>query len=478
VRPAFSCRMQEFAIASFPSFKGFTPCVLVSAYESAGRHQDSEKLLTAAMKSKSNDPELLFRRGEVYLAMRRYTDAQADVNKLLHSYPASPDAHYLLARISNATGDTANWTQQLQEAIRYGPDFLQARMDLAQSFIDSNSPRAALNLLNEAPKAQQRTLPFIAQRNWALLAVRDFPELSKGLDDAFALGRQPEILLQAGLMQLETKKPAAAQPLIEEALRSNPEDPRIVRALARCYLDQKQTVTGLAAFKEYAAQRPKSPWAQEALGEWYVLTGNNGDARQAFSDARALDPQFRSADVMLVHLDIKEGKLNSARERLRQMLAVNEKDAGSHYTLAGLEYQDGKVASALAHFKRAVDLQPSNAVALNDLAYVLMDSGQIDEAIKYAQSAQEKAPENAAINDTLGWALYQKHVYKTAVQHLQKAAAGNGNAVHRYHLAMAYVKMGDLDLGEDTFEAALKIDPNVPEASMARQLIADSVRQR
>ena len=53
-----------------------------------------------------------------------------------------------------------------------------------------------------------------------------------------------------------------------------------------------------------------------------------------------------------------------------------------------------------------------------------------------------------------------------------------GGALPRYHLAMAYVKAGDLDLGEETLEKALRMDATIPEASMARQLIAEAVRPR
>lgn len=96
----------------------------------------------------------------------------------------------------------------------------------------------------------------------------------------------------------------------------------------------------------------------------------------------------------------------------------------------------------------------------------------------YAEKALEKAPDNGAVLDTLGWALYNNGLYKRAVEHLQKAVAKDAGAVPRYHLAMAYVKAGDLDLGEDILEKALRIDPKIPEASMARQLIGDSVRPK
>jgi len=83
----------------------------------------------------------------------------------------------------------------------------------------------------------------------------------------------------------------------------------------------------------------------------------------------------------------------------------------------------------------------------------------------------EVAPDQPAYCDTLGWALYGQGLYAPAVQYLQRAAADKGNAIWTYHLAMAYAKSGDLKRGRLTLQAALKQDPNVPEAKLAQEVI-------
>jgi Tetratricopeptide repeat. len=123
-----------------------------------------------------------------------------------------------------------------------------------------------------------------------------------------------------------------------------------------------------------------------------------------------------------------------------------------------------------------VELDSKNAYALNGLAYLLADAKRPDEALKYAQQAKELDPENAAVDDTLGWTYYQKGMYAMAVTHLESAAAHAGTAVHKYHLAMAYLKAGDPARGRQNLEAALKMNPNLPEAQMARQIFANPQR--
>ena len=114
-------------------------------------------------------------------------------------------------------------------------------------------------------------------------------------------------------------------------------------------------------------------------------------------------------------------------------------------------------------------IDDKNPLALNGLAYLLTESGQPDEAIRYAQKAKEVAPGSAAVDDTLGWTYFRKGMYAMAVTHLESATAKEGTALRRYHLAMAYLKAGDPKRGRQTFEAALKMDPKLPEAQIARQ---------
>jgi Tfp pilus assembly protein PilF len=60
---------------------------------------------------------------------------------------------------------------------------------------------------------------------------------------------------------------------------------------------------------------------------------------------------------------------------------------------------------------------------------------------------------------------------------LERAGSNNtarDNVVWKYHLAMAYSKAGDTARGRATLEAALKLNPNLPEAKIAQQMIGAS----
>jgi uncharacterized protein HemY len=114
--------------------------------------------------------------------------------------------------------------------------------------------------------------------------------------------------------------------------------------------------------------------------------------------------------------------------------------------------------------------------ALNNLAYLLTENtGQPDEALKYAEQAKEIVPANPEVDDTLGWIYYRKGIYLTAVKYLESATAKSSTAVRRYHLAMAYLKAGDVKRGQQRWK---RLSRAIPSFLKRRRLCNSSPRRK
>ena len=235
---------------------------------------------------------------------------------------------------------------------------------------------------------------------------------------------------------------------------------------------QKQSAPALQKIKEYAAKQPKSAPVQEFLGVMLVAQGHQEEARQAFSAAKTADPQSVLAVLSLAQLDVAGRKLDDAEHRLQGLISSHGENTTARLWLGNLEEVKGNHAAALENFRKVVQADPGNAQALNNLAYLLADFGnQPDEALKHAEKAQQIAPDNLQYADTVGWILYRKGLYPAAIQQLERASSQNGPAIWKYHLAMAYAKAGDLKRGRTILDAALKGNPNLPEAKAAKELL-------
>jgi Tfp pilus assembly protein PilF len=446
---------------------------LAVAYRAAGRSSDASKLLAQALKRNPKDTDALLQRAEIGIGAKDFTQAEADLNQVLSLRPDAAEVHYLLAKLHQAKGEMLTYRQDLSEALKTNPNLLMVRVELAQS-LSSNAlgARAAIDILNAAPTFQKKAIPLIVQRNWAFFAMKDLAEMRKGIDEGLALQRTPDLLVQDGVWRLNSGDPAGARKVMEEALKINPSDLRALQILNDSYASQKAGSMGLERVKEYAASHPKSAPIQDFLGLMLLAQKDLTHARIAFAAAKMADPMFVKSDLSLVQADALEGKFVDARKRLQEVLKTDPNNNTARLWLGNIEEINGHHDVAIEQFRKVVDASPENAQASNNLAFMLSEYGnRPDEAIKYAERAVMIEPQTPEYCDTMGWILYRKGLYGQAVGYLEKAGANSGDVVWKYHLAMAYAKAGDTTRGRSTLEMALKINPKVPEAKLAQDLL-------
>lgn len=445
---------------------------LVAAYRAVNRGEDARKILDAALKSNPKDQDALLQRAELSIDAKNYTQAEADVAYVIHLSPNSAEAHYILAKVKQAHGSGLTYRQELTEALRLNPYLLQVRLELAHHLASNNSTRAAFDLLDAAPQSQRTTTGLIVQRNWTLWTAGDLAEMRKGVDAGLARERSADLLIQDGLLKIRAGNHAAARTVLEEALKLNGADVRALAALSQSYAAQKQTAIALEKVKEYAKRQPKSAAVQDFLGTLLAANGNRQQAREAFQAAKAADPHFSRADVSLAELDMLEGKVEDAYRTLQKIVAADGSNTTMRLWLANVMALKGDNKAALDQFRQVVASDPNNPQALNNYAYLLAEYGNPTEALKYAQKAQELAPDSGEYRDTLGWILYRQGLYPLAVAELERAVSKKSpQPVWRYHLAMAYGKAGNMTRGRVTLEAALKANPNLPEAKQAESIL-------
>jgi tetratricopeptide (TPR) repeat protein len=472
----FQSGKRDQAVAEFVKLAAADPgdvnlrTKLVEAYLTLNRAGDAEKVLTAAVKKSGLDVVALMQRGRIYLNSGRYAEAQADMNQVLQFRKDSAEAHYMLAQIGQARANTPIQKRELEETLEIDPAFLAARIDLAAVLLARRDPRAALALVNEAPKDQIEARATVLKRNWALLALGRKAEARKGIDSVLTSGKVPEALVQDAVIKLDQRDYDGARRSAEEALSKTPGDTRALVALVDSYTAQKQTVAAVQRMREYALNQPASASVQQFLGQILAAGGDSAGARKAFQAAKAARPALLEADFALADLDATEGKVDDARKRLLGVVSSHPDNKAAHLLLAEFEMTVGKnPAAAIEQYRKVVALDSNDAMSWNALAYLLAESKRPDEALRYAQKAKELAPDSPSVDDTLGWIYYQQGSYPLAVVHLEAATAKGGSAVRKYHLAMAYLKAGKTESGRQTLDAALKMNPSLPEAQTARQ---------
>jgi len=462
----------------------------VAAYWAADHKAEAEKVLTDALKHNPKDVDALMQRAQMELVTGRYPEAQTDADQVLRYKTESAPAHYVKANVYRIRGENALERQELGEVLRLNKDMLAARLELAQSLLQQNDGKAALAVLDSKDSkdskggtdSKRATLPEFVLRIYALLETGDYDTAKKYVDALLAKVKTPDLLIQDAMLKANRKDYAGARTSLEAALKMRPEDMRALEWLGKTYAAQNQLALGTQKIREQAASQPKSARLQKFLGDWLTATGDRSGALQAYAAAKQLDPQLTAADMAMVRLYMADNKNDAARQILTRILQASSGNEEAYVWMGVLEERAGNYDAAISDYRKVLTINSNDVMALNNLAFLLAEHGQaqqLDEALKLAQQVRALVPKSGSIDDTMGWVYYKKGIYPSAVQQLEDAvsqdkAANAPSALHRYHLAMAYLKKGDQKHGNDELNAALKLNPNLPEAKQAMTLLAQT----
>jgi tetratricopeptide (TPR) repeat protein len=461
----FSQGKRDQAVAEFRALAKAVPddraarTRLIAALWESGSGAEAEKLLADALRKNPKDVDALTQRGTHYLTSRKAADAERDLHEVLRFLPDNADAHRAMAAAFKAQGKLQSERAELIEALKLRRSLLPARLALARNYVMSNDPKSALQILNEASPAQQQSGALIIERNWALLASGDLAQLASVFSSSQDNGNRT-IKLQKAIYFMEQKNYPAARSLAEDLLKTDAKDIRAARIVSESYIAEKQPAQAAARMAEFAKAAPDSASMQFAAGILQGNTRNFGGARQYFEAALRADGHFVSAELALADLDRRENKPDAARQRLAGLIQREPSNTNALLLLAETEGQAGNSAAAIDRYRAVLAIDPGNLGALNNLS-VALTSGHEDEALGLAQRALELAPQNPAVQDTLGWIYYRKGIYATATQYLRAAVAAEPNPKRQYHLALAYLKQGELQKGQALLESALRQDPSL-----------------
>lgn len=443
-----------------------------------GKVDEAENILSEAIERNPRDVDARLQRSEMYLRSGRTELARTDIDSVLEVQNTSPQAHYLLAKIHEATQNPIGARQELGEALRLDSSFLLARLDMAQSLLRSVSKRSALDTLDEAPGDQKQHPRILSGRIWALIALGEYDEAMTSIANVRAsIGELADLRLQEGVVHAAKQNFAQAEPLLAKALEANPADLRAFNALVATQFGAKQNARALATVRKQAdSQRDNGP-LQLSAASWFLRNEDAATARTFLDRAAAIGASSAQADLLLARLDMQDGKDQQAATRLKSIIAKQSRHVEALTTLAMLQEKLGQYADAEKNYRAVLAITPDSVSVLNNLAYLVATrNGNLDEALRFAQQAREYSvagtPMTGMVEDTLGWVHYLRGNYDVAALNLNAAAEkAPTEAVIRYHLAMAQAKAGNASAAKASYQAGLALNADLPEARTAAELV-------
>jgi tetratricopeptide (TPR) repeat protein len=284
----------------------------------------------------------------------------------------------------------------LKEALRYAPDFHQARLALWSVYNEQGEHRQALDIVQQIPS----THPLSRQARFrAALSTMSLGRHAEAIDLFTALNREqrdPALLNDAGVAELRrsARSPdGSAADLFRQALMINPDDADLAFNLGYASWLAHDTLTAVRWLREAVRRNPADDAAHWVLGVALQASANTAEGQRERDLAKRLASKYvewekqRGVNAVPPNLDRVKSELDAASApRIDAAIAAAEqrdqRDVAAFHLESGRRlYQSERDAEAIAELRRAIYLSPYEREAHLLLGRLYLRAGQIADAI-------------------------------------------------------------------------------------------------
>ena len=247
-------------------------------------------------------------------------------------------------------------------------------------------------------------------------------------------------------------------------------------ALAHAFIAGfREDLNAAADLAEAAEKRfPNDPQVGVFSSQLSLALNRRDRMRASLERVRAADPNDHLVLAMSgrIRADVDSDR-KAALADLKRALEAAPGNADIWNEL-GLLYADLEaLVESEAAFRRAIALDPQNPVAYANLSFILLDQSRVEEAGALIDKALDLDPDFHVAYIARGRYLLQKGDTSGAIESILAGSAANpAYANGLVAAAVAYYQNGEIELAEQTFDNADRLDPNDPVTAIMRTAVA------
>lgn len=463
------------------------------------------------------------KKGESYLAQKKWPEAAIEFKSMLKIDPNSAAAHYGLAKAMLGKKDVSQAYWELKETVRLDPKNVDARLQYGQFLLLGKKDQ-----FKEAVKDADAILKIDPKR-WeayllkarALDGLGQKDEAGEALKTATTVApKQPiPLLLYAEFLRSKGEK-AEAEQHFQKLVKISPGFASYA-ALGSflASLGDRDADAEAAYRKAVELAKPKDLTRAYAMLSSFLISRNrNADAEALLKSAIVKHPHDIALIYTLARFYHAQGEREKAEQTIQSATKAKPNDPSTYLLLSSYRGQIGDMEGALSAAEQAVKVAPDDRMAKLREAEVLVDLGyrnhqedriakgkaivaavlasapadpqalfvkakidmaenKQDDAVTELHRVIDKRPDWAQAHFLLGSALFLKGDRVGARTELSRALQLDANLLEAEKtLARVNASLGDNDLAVQVGQKALKQDPD---DSSLRVLVAQSlVRER
>ncbi len=411
-----------------------------------------------------------------------------------------------------ARGKIDDAIAQLKNALKADPNNIEARIQLADLYIQQNNGTSAEKEIKAAIERGKLHHELDAKLAQTYLLQGKYEDVLNELSpDGVPDEVRPGLLCARAEAYFSLGKPKAAISTYQAAETLIPDDARPKIGLARAYIRvgdlQSANVNADAALRI----DPNSADAIVAKGQVLQAQGDRENAVAKFDEAlkikpndivglisravalvdlkqydkampdilaaRKTDPLLPSAAYLNALVEARKGNFQKAGDVLQQADPILRDYTPAIYLSGAVAYARGAYEQAIIDFNSYMAIEPNNISVARMLSAALLRTGDADSAISVLTPILPNAAQDERIRAILGSAYMAKKQYRAAVAQFERAveiAPDDGSL--RTKLLVARMAVGDDEGALKALPGTLAADPEA--VSAAGVLAANELRNK
>ena len=382
-----------------------------------------------------------------------------DLQRAIQLDPSRVVSRQMLVKWAEGREDYEMAIRELWELIGARPDYLKARIDLAQLCMQTNRFVEADRVLSDSISTYPNEPVWYRLRAILYTATEEFTDAERDLARAYELKPALDTFVLYGnvllrldrderfLELLKDHAEALNQVSVLQAMRG-----RALAGVGRT--DEAKRAFGLAFDKAGADLRFNQ------LAVFHMGESLSYEDQVSVLSARMASDESGMLHLAMSRIQVETNKFDAAISTLEAEIGRFAPDSVGlieTYNLLGQAHY-GKEAfeTARAYYEKVLAIDADNLVALNNLAYILADNlGDPEGALAHAQYALELTKNTSALTqrsnvlDTVGYVQYKLGDMAQAEDTLKESIRLKADSANKLHLAMVYLAQNQRSQAKD-----------------------------
>ncbi len=445
--------------------------LLAKLYYSQQQFNQSRQLISDILQKDSQKTEALYLSAQLAYLQNDLDTSEKQLTNALITLPESDTIKPLRARILTQLSTVLTEQGRTTEALIYSkllasenPESQEAKSKLTEALklLQTNNTENAEKLLielNEQYPNHDPSAIYLGLVNFQKGKLENADILlSSHIDPENA---SPKLIETTALTKIKLNKIAEATDILEQALRSHPNNEHLLTLYGSIALKNNQE-KAVIALEKAVAINPDKTQTRLLLAQHYIKNNKETLGIAHLEQSLKKSPDDVSTVALYSQTMLKTDQKAKADQAIKQLLTLAPDNVDAINLSARYALLSKETRLATERFNETLRIQPGNLQALSSLANIAIKAGKIETALKHYQQLITADPTAATGYKGLVTAYELKKAPEQGLDALKQYITQyrDKTATPAYVIAQYYALNNNFDRALSYFNDASKQDQN------------------